>query len=224
MPQIFAFNFLACLLAFVPCFLLFVFRFSFLSFLIFFLHPGMFIFFVSLPLCSSHLLLSASTGTYFIVRVLSACCVICTLPHLAIILLFIRFFFFVALISRVAFFLLCSRTRYANTWMPTLNLQRLVFLCSHCLWPQIWYLSRMKNQEGHWGYCWWCRWVERTVYVKTTISGTTKIDNVLPGYTGMIYRDIYARHKEALVAVATYNVRTLAAGIILFFIRLVFFS
>jgi len=71
------------LLAFVPCFLLFVFRFSFLSFLTFFfpLHPGMFIFFVSLRLCSSHLLLSAST--YFIVRVLSAC-VICTLPHLGI--------------------------------------------------------------------------------------------------------------------------------------------
>ena len=46
---------------FVPCFLLFVFRFSFFSFLIFFLHPGMFIFFVSLRLCGSHLLLSAST-------------------------------------------------------------------------------------------------------------------------------------------------------------------
>ena len=57
--------------------------FSFFSFL-FPLHPGMFIF-VSLRLCSSHLLLSAST--YFIVRVLSAC-VICTLPHLGILLFF----------------------------------------------------------------------------------------------------------------------------------------
>ena len=57
------------LLAFVPCFLLFVFRFSFLSYF-FFLHPGMFIFFVSLRLCSINLLLSPST--YFIVRVLSA--------------------------------------------------------------------------------------------------------------------------------------------------------
>ena len=78
------------LLAFVPCFLLFVFRFSFL--LIFFPHPGKFIFFVSLRLCSSHLLLSAST--HFIVRVLSACCVTCTLPHLGILLFFIRSVFF----------------------------------------------------------------------------------------------------------------------------------
>ena len=74
------------LLAFVPCFLLFVFRFYFL---IFFLHPGMLIFFVSLRLCSSHLLLSVST--YFTVRVLSAC-VICTLPHLGIILFLTVFF------------------------------------------------------------------------------------------------------------------------------------
>ena len=79
----------SCLLAFVPCFLLFV--FLFFLFLFFSLHPGMFIFFVSLRLCSSHLLLSAST--YFIVRVLSAC-VICTLPHLGILLFFIRLVFF----------------------------------------------------------------------------------------------------------------------------------
>ena len=71
---------------FVPCFLLSVFRYFFLFFF-FSLHPGMFIFFVSLRLCSSHLLLSAST--HFIVRVLSAC-VICTLPHLGIILFYIR--------------------------------------------------------------------------------------------------------------------------------------
>ena len=65
---------LACFCALLPTF-----RFSFF-FLIFFLHPGMFIF-VSLRLCSSHLLLSAST--YFIVRVPSAS-VVCTLPHLGI--------------------------------------------------------------------------------------------------------------------------------------------
>ena len=90
----------ACFCALLPTF-----RFSFL---ILFLHPGMFIFFVSLRLCRSHLLLSAST--YFIVRVLSAR-VICTLLHLGILLFFIRsVFFFVALISRVAFLLLllCS--------------------------------------------------------------------------------------------------------------------
>ena len=91
------------LLAFVPCFLLFVFRFSFHFFIFIFLHPGVFTLFVSLPLCSSHLLLSAST--YFIVRVISAC-VICTwypiLYRNSFVL--IRLFFFVALISRVAFF------------------------------------------------------------------------------------------------------------------------
>ena len=95
-------------LAFVPCFLLFVFLFFF-----FFLHPGMFIFFVSLRLYSSYLLLSADT--YFVVRVLSAC-VIRTLPHLGILLIFYSFSLFsVALISRKAFLLLCSRTRYAST-------------------------------------------------------------------------------------------------------------
>ena len=62
------------LLAFVPCFLLFVFRFSFLSFFLF-LHPGIFIFFVSLRRCSSHLLLSGST--YFIV--MCSFCLLCSL-------------------------------------------------------------------------------------------------------------------------------------------------
>ena len=73
---------LACYCALLPTF-----RFSFLPFLLF-LHPEMLIFFVSLRLCSSHLLLSART--YYIVRVFSAC-VICTLPHLGI-LLFVDFF------------------------------------------------------------------------------------------------------------------------------------
>ena len=58
----------------LPCFcaLLPTFRFSFIFslFSYFFLHPGMFIFFVSLRLCSSNLLLLSAT-TYFIVRVLS---------------------------------------------------------------------------------------------------------------------------------------------------------
>ena len=124
---------------FLPCFLLFVFRFSFLFFS---LHPGMFIFFVSLCLCSSHLLLSANT--YFMVRVLSAWA-ICTLPHLGILLFFhlssIFFFVPVALISQVAFFLLCSRTRYASTWFAYLDsLAMFGFPLSHCLWPQNLYL------------------------------------------------------------------------------------
>ena len=64
-------------------------------------HPGMFIFFVFLSLCSSHLLLSASA--YFTVRVLPAC-VICTMPHLRNILFNLFRIFSVALTSRVAFF------------------------------------------------------------------------------------------------------------------------
>ena len=50
------------------CALLPTFRFSFLFsffYYLFSLHPGMFIFFVSLRLCSSHLLLSASTYFMF---------------------------------------------------------------------------------------------------------------------------------------------------------------
>ena len=72
------------------CALLSTFRFSFFFsfFPIFFLHPGMFIFFVCLRLCSSHFLRSAST--HFVVRV-SSPCVICTLPHLGILLFFIRY-------------------------------------------------------------------------------------------------------------------------------------
>ena len=104
------------LLAFVPCFLLFVFRWFFLILVFFALHSGMFTFLVSLRLCRSHLLLSANT--YFIVRVHSACWVICTVPHLGFLLFCTGIrsvFFFVAHITRVPFFLLCSRARYAST-------------------------------------------------------------------------------------------------------------
>ena len=96
----------------LPCFcaLLPTFRFSFIFslFSYFFLHPGMFIFFVSLRLCSSRLLLSAST--YFIVRVLSACCVICTLLHLGILLFFYSFsiFFRSSYFSGGVFFVVLS--------------------------------------------------------------------------------------------------------------------
>ena len=46
--------------------------------------------------------------------------------------------------------------------LPTLILQRGMVFLSHCLWPQNLYLSTMKHREGHWGYCWLCRWVGRT--------------------------------------------------------------
>ena len=76
----------SCWLALVPCFLLFDFRFFFLPFLtVIFSCIRYVIFFVSLRLRSSHLLLSASA--YFIICVLSVC-VFCTLPHLGNIFLF----------------------------------------------------------------------------------------------------------------------------------------
>ena len=127
----------------------------------------MFIFFVSLRLCSSHLL--AALSEYVFCSTCSFClCHICTLPHLGVILFFIRvvvflFFFRSSYFSGGVFFLLCSRTRYASTWFAYLDSLAFVFSLSHCMLPHNWYLSRMKNQEGHWGYC-WCRWEETTVY------------------------------------------------------------
>ena len=97
------------LLAFVSCFLFFVFRFSFLSFLIFFLHPGMSIFIVSLRLCSNHLLLSASTE-YVFYSTCSFCLFVSFAPYTIsefFCFLFVQYsgvFFFVALIFRVVFF------------------------------------------------------------------------------------------------------------------------
>ena len=102
-----------CLLAFVPCFLFFLSRFSLLPFLIFFLHLGMFIF-VSLLMCSRHLLLSAST--YFILRVLSAClCHLCPTPFRNSFVFYSFSVFFRSSYFSGGVFLLCSRTRYAST-------------------------------------------------------------------------------------------------------------
>ena len=121
--------------------------------------PGMFIF-VSLRQCSSHLLLSAST--HFIVRVLSAW-IICTLPHLGIIWFSFVWFllFFVALISAGVFFGCALVPGTLALDLPTSIFYRgLIFLCLTVCDHRI-CISTMKNQEGHWGYC-WCRWVERT--------------------------------------------------------------
>ena len=109
------------LLAFVPCFLLFVFRFSFLFFV--FLHPGMFIFSVPLRLCSSHLLLSASTVFYC--KCSFCLCHLYPTPSRNSFVFFIRLFFFFffrsSYFSGGVFFLLCSRTRYATTWFAYLD-------------------------------------------------------------------------------------------------------
>ena len=71
-------------LAFVPCFLLFLFSPALSPYVIF-------IVFLRLCSSSSHLLMySQQVRIYVIVRVLSTCCVICILPHLGIPLCFIR--------------------------------------------------------------------------------------------------------------------------------------
>ena len=49
-------------------------------------------------LCSS-----LSANRYFMVRVRSACCVICTLPHLGILLFFIRLFMLISILSCVSY-------------------------------------------------------------------------------------------------------------------------
>ena len=76
----------------------------------------------------------------------------CTLPHLRIILFFIRVVFFEAPISRVAFsfcYALVPDTLALD--FPTLVIDVWVFCLTVC--DHIICVSRMENQEGHWGYC-----------------------------------------------------------------------
>ena len=148
----------SCLLAFVPCFLLSFFVFPFFLFL-FFVFPASR--YVYLLCCAAAICYSQQ------VRIYNKCyfCLLCHLyptPSRNFLSFICLAFFFVPLISWVAFFLLCSRTRYASTWFTYLEPVAFGFSLSHRLWPHNLYLSRKENQEGHWGYC-WCRWVERTV-------------------------------------------------------------
>ena len=78
------YGFLACLLLCLASYFSF-FVFSFLSVLIFF--PASRYVYL-LPVHSPVQQPSATLSAYFMVRVLSACCVICTLPHLGILLFF----------------------------------------------------------------------------------------------------------------------------------------
>ena len=124
---------LAC---FGSCFLIFVLRFSLLSFLNFFLHPGMCIFFVSLRLCSSHLLLSASTQFILVVRVLFACHLFPTPSRNSFVFLFVQFFLLFCF-SQLLFlgwrFFCCALVPGTLAHdLPTLILQRLFFF-SHCM-------------------------------------------------------------------------------------------
>ena len=102
------------LLAFVPCFLLFVFRFSFIF--LFFFPASRFVYLLRVP--SSVQQPSATLSKYVFCSTCFFCSLVCTLSHLGILFFFfIRLLFFVvrvAVISRVTFFLF-SRTRYAST-------------------------------------------------------------------------------------------------------------
>ena len=60
----------------------------------------------------------------------------------------------------MAFFLLCSRTRYASAWFAYLDSWEFGFSLSDCCDHRI-CISRMKNQEGHWRHCWCHQWVRR---------------------------------------------------------------
>ena len=137
---------LLCLASYVSFFFFLLFSY----FLIFSLHAGMFIFSVSLRLCSSHLLLSAST--YFMVRILSAChlyptpsrnCFVCLIVLLLVVAHEVYYFEVVPVyFFRGSYFLggvfllLCSRTRCASTWFAYLDFSAFGFSRSHCLWPQ----------------------------------------------------------------------------------------
>ena len=104
------------LLAFVPCFPLFVFRFSFL-------HFG--IFFVYLRLCSSHLLLSGSTPQYVFCILQYVFFLLVSLPG---ILFFIRLVFFSCSSYFSGGVSFCGALVPGTLALdlPTLNLSRLV--------------------------------------------------------------------------------------------------
>ena len=95
----------------------------------------------------------ATVSKYLFYSTCSFCCVICTLPHLGILLFFIRsIFFFVALISRVSFFSCCCALVPGTPALDllTLNLQRLVFLCpticDHRIFISLWW--RIRKDTG----------------------------------------------------------------------------
>ena len=130
----------------------------------------MFTFFVLTRLCSSELLLSAST--YFIVRVLS--CVICILPRLAIPLLLpgIRLLIFSYFSGGVFCCDLVHGTlqHFIYLYSTLIILRVFVFLCL-TVTTEFGSQARM-NQERQWGYC-RCCWVETTRSNVTTTTATT---------------------------------------------------
>ena len=102
--------------------------------------------FVSLRFCSSHLLVLSAT-TSFMVRVLVS---FAPYPISEFFRFFSFSFFFVALISRVAFFCCALVPGTLALDLPTLILlRRLVFLCfivcDHKFWICTWYFSRMEE-------------------------------------------------------------------------------
>ena len=197
-------DFLACFCALLPTF-----RFSFLF--SYFFPASRYAYLLRVP-SSVQQPPPTLASTYFLPRVLSAC-VIRTPPHLGIFLFFYSsgIIFFVALISRVVFFLLCSRTRYASTWFAYLDSLALGFSLSHCLWPQNLYLSRMKNQEGYWGYC-WCRWVERTVSCEDNNNIWFVVNaHIMPCFI-LVVLPRFLPAKQGLHTTCTWQVVTLCQG------------
>ena len=93
--------------------------------------------------------------------------------------LVVLYFFFVALISRVAFLLLCSRTRYASTWFAYLDSLAFGFSLSHRDHRACKRFSRMKNQHGHWVCCGYRRSTGRKKrFIEEHKRGSTNIPDI----------------------------------------------
>ena len=146
----------SCSLAFVPCFLLFVVLFSFLSYLF----PASWYVYLRVP---SSVQQPAATHSKYVFYSACSFCLLCHLyptPCRSSFVFYSCSFFFRSSCFSTCVFLLCSRTRYASTWFAYLASLAFDFSLSPCDHRICVY--RMKIQEGHWGYC-WCRWVERAV-------------------------------------------------------------
>ena len=145
------------LLAFVPCFLLFVFHFSFLSYRIIF-PASRYVYLLRVP--SSVQQSSATLSRYVFYSTCAFClCHLYLTPSGNSFIFYSFSIIFHRSISRVTFFfvVVVSYPVYASDWFVCLEPLAFVFFSvSLSVTTEFVSPSRMKNQEEHWGYC-WCR-------------------------------------------------------------------
>ena len=140
-------------LVFVHCFLLFVFRFSFL-FLFFFL-ASRYVYLVRVPSSVQQPFATLSKYVFYTPQYVFFL-LVSFVPHpISELFGFLFVYYFVSQLLFLGWRFFCCAlvpgTPALN--LPTLNLQRLVFLCLTVCDHRICISQRMKNQEGHWGYC-----------------------------------------------------------------------